>query len=64
MCDGIFLNYCWKEESLIRSIELAGDRCYDVFVGIDIFGRNMLGGGEFNTFKVFIALFIILLSIA
>ncbi|XP_076263427.1 cytosolic endo-beta-N-acetylglucosaminidase isoform X2 [Rhynchophorus ferrugineus] len=51
MCDGIFLNYCWKEESLIKSVELAGHRSYDVFVGIDIFGRNMFGGGKFNTFK-------------
>lgn len=51
-CDGIFLNYTWTEQHLINSVEAAQHRRYDVFVGIDIFGRNMYGGGKFNTFKV------------
>ncbi|XP_050520010.1 cytosolic endo-beta-N-acetylglucosaminidase isoform X2 [Daktulosphaira vitifoliae] len=43
-CDGIFLNYNWKEEDLIKSIESAGSRILDIYVGVDVFGRNCLGG--------------------
>ncbi len=28
---------------------MAGERILDVFVGIDVFGRNCFGGGGFNT---------------
>ncbi|XP_059482677.1 cytosolic endo-beta-N-acetylglucosaminidase isoform X2 [Neocloeon triangulifer] len=49
VCDGIFLNYVWKEEGLARSVKLAGVRALDVYVGVDIFGRNCYGGGGFNT---------------
>ncbi|PVD38235.1 hypothetical protein C0Q70_00846 [Pomacea canaliculata] len=50
-CDGIFLNYCWKLEGLTASKEKAVEknRPYDVFVGIDVFGRGCPGGGGFNT---------------
>ncbi len=48
-CDGIFLNYTWTAEHLSRSVVKAGDRIQDVYVGIDIFGRNCFGGGGFNT---------------
>lgn len=47
--DGIFLNYTWNEENLDRSKKMAGERLYDVYVGVDIFGRNFYGGGGFNT---------------
>ncbi|XP_066292167.1 cytosolic endo-beta-N-acetylglucosaminidase-like isoform X1 [Branchiostoma lanceolatum] len=50
-CDGIFLNYTWKEEGLQRSLEMAGDRQHDVYVGVDVFGRNCYGGGGFNCNK-------------
>lgn len=48
-CDGIFLNYFWKPENLDTSIIVAGERALDVYVGIDVFGRNCYGGGGFNS---------------
>lgn len=48
-CDGIFLNYTWTAEHLSRTVAQAGSRILDVFVGVDIFGRNCFGGGGFNT---------------
>ena len=52
VCDGIFLNYTWKPENLAHSRELAlkNDRIYDVYVGVDVFGRGSFGGGEFKTY--------------
>jgi len=51
-CDGIFLNYCWNIQKLHDSIKicqkLARDPC-DIFVGVDVFGRNCYGG--FDTYK-------------
>ena len=54
VCDGIFLNYTWKDEGLARSAELARSkgRLHDVCVGVDVFGRNCRGGGGFNTIEV------------
>lgn len=52
VCDGIFLNYTWKEGNLDRSLEEAGERATDVFVGVDVFGRGCLGGGGFNSIQV------------
>uniref|UniRef100_A0A1B6DUG4 Cytosolic endo-beta-N-acetylglucosaminidase n=1 Tax=Clastoptera arizonana TaxID=38151 RepID=A0A1B6DUG4_9HEMI len=49
VCDGIYLNYSWSEDDLIESLECAGPRKKDVFVGVDVFGRNCFGGGGFNT---------------
>jgi len=43
-CDGIFLNYNWKEEDLIKSVANAGSRVVDVYIGVDVFGRNCIGG--------------------
>jgi mannosyl-glycoprotein endo-beta-N-acetylglucosaminidase len=51
-CDGIFLNYTWKEDDLRLSREKSGERWRDVFVGVDVFGRNCFGGGGFNTHLV------------
>ncbi|GAV05579.1 hypothetical protein RvY_15684 [Ramazzottius varieornatus] len=48
--DGIFLNYNWKFEDLVASKATAGNfRQYDVFVGVDCFGRGCHGGGGWNT---------------
>ncbi|KAG7173940.1 Cytosolic endo-beta-N-acetylglucosaminidase 2-like, partial [Homarus americanus] len=50
-CNGIFLNYTWTDDHLKRSQEAAGERSSQVYVGLDVFGRNFYGGGKFNTFK-------------
>jgi hypothetical protein len=46
------LNYTWKEDNLKKSVENAGARCLDVYVGVDVFGRNCYGGGGFNSCQV------------
>lgn len=51
-CDGIFLNYTWTEDHLDSSKKAAGDRHRDVFVGLDVFGRNFYAGGKYDTWKV------------
>ncbi|XP_065218337.1 cytosolic endo-beta-N-acetylglucosaminidase [Planococcus citri] len=51
ICDGIFLNYGWKEINLETSLRNSGGRQLDVYVGIDVFGRGVFGGGGFNTDK-------------
>lgn len=49
VCDGIYLNYCWDGIKLDRSRMLATpEKCKNVYVGIDIFGRKTFGGGGFN----------------
>ncbi|XP_067938150.1 cytosolic endo-beta-N-acetylglucosaminidase-like isoform X3 [Watersipora subatra] len=48
-CDAIFLNYTWTAENLVNSARNSGERLQDVFVGIDVFGRGMIGGGGYNT---------------
>lgn len=45
ICDGIFLNYGWKPNELLRSKMNAGERAVDVYAGIDVFGRETFGGG-------------------
>ena len=50
--DAIFLNYTWNENKLAASVQNAGARKYDVYVGVDVFGRNCFGGGGWNTYKV------------
>ncbi|XP_052824294.1 cytosolic endo-beta-N-acetylglucosaminidase isoform X2 [Octopus bimaculoides] len=52
-CHGIFLNYCWNEEGLKRTKKICTqkDRMYDVFVGIDVFGRGCYGGGGYSSNK-------------
>lgn len=49
LCDGLFVNYTWKEKYPRDSAATAGDRKYDVYMGIDVFGRNTFGGGQWNT---------------
>ncbi|RZC91856.1 hypothetical protein C5167_021567 [Papaver somniferum] len=50
LCDGIFVNYTWQEDYPKLSAEVAGERKYDVYMGIDIFGRNTFGGGQWTTY--------------
>ena len=53
VCDGIFTNYTWNQHRL-RQSGLNGDsksRKYDIYTGIDIWGRNTFGGGGFNVHK-------------
>ncbi|KAJ8537248.1 hypothetical protein K7X08_035649 [Anisodus acutangulus] len=47
--DGLFVNYTWKENYPKKSAEVAGDRKFDVYMGIDVFGRNTYGGGQWTT---------------
>lgn len=35
----------------------SGERLQDVFVGIDVFGRGMIGGGGYNTKEVLLSNF-------
>ncbi|CAA7034411.1 unnamed protein product [Microthlaspi erraticum] len=48
ICDGIFMNYTWKESFPKLSAEVAGDRKFDVYMGIDVFGRGSFGGGQWT----------------
>lgn len=48
-CDSIFLNYTWTVDNLVNSARNSSDRLHDVYVGIDVFGRGMIGGGGYNT---------------
>lgn len=57
-CDGIFLNYGWDEAALEESISNAGNRASDIYVGIDVHGRGVFGGGGFSTSKVIIFKFL------
>ncbi|KAK8765578.1 hypothetical protein V5799_031813 [Amblyomma americanum] len=51
LCDGIFLNYNWTEEMLQKSVDRAGSRKSDVYVGIDVFARKTKYTGGYETFK-------------
>lgn len=51
--DGIFLNYTWNDQKLTSSVQNAANRRQDVYVGLDVFGRNCFGGGGWNSDKVF-----------
>lgn len=48
-CDGIYLNYNWNDEKLRNSVNIAGNRRYDIFAGVDCWGRGSWGGGGLNT---------------
>jgi len=56
-CDGIYLNYNWNDEKLELSRRIAGSRKFDVYVGVDVFGRGCFGGGGVNTWQVVIVLY-------
>ncbi|XP_052759284.1 uncharacterized protein LOC113514033 isoform X2 [Galleria mellonella] len=47
-CDGFFTNYSWTEADVASSAKVAGDRLTDLYIGIDVWGRNFYGGGQFN----------------
>ncbi|KAL6131655.1 hypothetical protein ACLB2K_070029 [Fragaria x ananassa] len=47
--DGIFVNYTWEKNYPKQSAVVAGDRKFDVYMGIDVFGRGTFGGGQWNT---------------
>lgn len=40
---------------MANTAKAAEHRALDVYVGIDIFGRNTYGGGKFDSYKVFTA---------
>lgn len=42
VCDGIFINYNWKDENLLQCTTYL-DRIHDVYIGIDVFGRGCFG---------------------
>ncbi|GBG70253.1 hypothetical protein CBR_g6382 [Chara braunii] len=46
--DGLFTNYCWKERSPAACALAAGTRASDVYMGVDVFGRNTYGGGGYH----------------
>ncbi|XP_042755524.1 cytosolic endo-beta-N-acetylglucosaminidase 1 isoform X2 [Lactuca sativa] len=48
ICDGIFTNYSWTEDYPKLSAAVAGDRKFDVYMGIDVFGRGTYGGGQWT----------------
>ena len=43
--DAIFINYTWKQETPQQAAAVAGARRHDVYMGVDVFGRNTFGGG-------------------
>ncbi|KAK3014089.1 hypothetical protein RJ639_009494 [Escallonia herrerae] len=49
ICDGIFINYSWLKDYPKQSATVAGNRKFDVYMGIDVFGRNTYGGGQWTT---------------
>ncbi|KAJ8764176.1 hypothetical protein K2173_005101 [Erythroxylum novogranatense] len=49
LCDGIFVNYTWKKHYPQLLAAEAGIREFDVYIGIDVYGRNTYGGGQWNT---------------
>ncbi|KAL3521256.1 hypothetical protein ACH5RR_019405 [Cinchona calisaya] len=49
LCDGIFVNYTWEESYPKASALVAGNRQFDVYMGIDVFGRGTYGGGQWTT---------------
>ncbi|KAJ8727821.1 hypothetical protein PYW08_016206 [Mythimna loreyi] len=48
-CDGLFTNYSWAPEDVPASAAAAAGRLTDLYIGIDVWGRNFFGGGQFNT---------------
>ncbi|KAJ1506802.1 hypothetical protein HMI54_004790 [Coelomomyces lativittatus] len=48
VCSGIFTNYTWKETYPKDSVTMCPEKAHDIFTGIDVFGRNTFGGGQFN----------------
>ncbi|EDO36828.1 predicted protein, partial [Nematostella vectensis] len=56
VCDGIFLNYTWSVHQLGMSAGAAhcyGRPIHDVYVGVDVFGRDCYGGGGYKCNQAF-----------
>ena len=49
-CDGIFTNYFWEDKRLDECKRNAKDRCQDVYVGVDVFGRCKEQPGELQSY--------------
>ena len=49
MCDAIFLDYKYTIDKIRHTSTAANQRNYDVYVGIDCYGRGTYGGGGYNT---------------
>lgn len=54
--DGMFVNYNWDLDLLHSSHERAQHRTYDLFFGIDCWGRGTYGGGQYTSHKALQAL--------
>lgn len=52
MCDGFFTNYSWVKQNVEDSALAAGTRRTDLYIGLDVWGRNFYGGGMFNLQQV------------
>ncbi|KAL3691426.1 hypothetical protein R1sor_005077 [Riccia sorocarpa] len=46
--DAIFTNYHWQEHWARESGDLADGRRFDVYMGVDVFGRGTFGGGGYQ----------------
>jgi hypothetical protein len=51
VCDGILINYTWKEDDPIYCANYVGERCYDIYMGCDVWGRGTYGGGKLNSYQ-------------
>lgn len=49
-----FLLFTLQEGYPKLSANIAGDRKFDVYMGIDVFGRNTYGGGEWTVSNSFL----------
>ncbi|KAG8344658.1 endo-beta-N-acetylglucosaminidase [Trypanosoma vivax] len=49
--NGLFINYWWRPYRLPISTAYAGRREKEIFVGVDVFGRGVYGGGGFDSDK-------------
>ncbi|XP_034045574.1 cytosolic endo-beta-N-acetylglucosaminidase [Thalassophryne amazonica] len=52
-CDGFFTNYNWTEQSLesMSNYSMVQGRQADIYIGVDVFARGDVVGGEFETNK-------------
>ncbi|CAD5228102.1 unnamed protein product [Bursaphelenchus okinawaensis] len=55
-CDGLFTNYTWNRRHLKVTKKFVEENktqlsTYDIYFGVDVFGRGAFEGGGFNTYK-------------
>ncbi|CAD5235462.1 unnamed protein product [Bursaphelenchus xylophilus] len=55
-CDGLFTNYTWNRRHLKATEKFVQRKkttlsTYDIYFGVDVFGRGAFEGGGFNTYK-------------